>query len=741
MFSNLNKEQYEAVHLPLDVNALILAGAGSGKTRVLTTRVFYLLSQNVEESSILAVTFTNKAAKEMVNRLGRAGNAISRRMWVGTFHGIAARLLRLHALDAGLSPQFQIMDADDQKNLIKRILKEHFAHLEEREEDNKETFSPSNVAAWINRQKEKAIRANRVDVSEDLPQDQKERRQLLVEIYKMYEKVCAASALVDFAELILRTVELLKHNERVRKHYQKRFTHILIDEFQDINNLQFQWMELIAQGGAKLFVVGDDDQSIYAFRGANVEILRQFSKKYAAQTVQLGQNYRSVSNILTAANRLIENNPDRFMEKRLWTNKQGGELVRCHRAYSAESEAEFVVEEIEKLHQNGVPLSHFAILYRINALSRNFEVMMIRHKLKYFIYGGQGFFAREEIKHVLAYLRLIANPDDDNAFLRVVNVPKRGIGVKLLENLSLLARAEGTSLFETASRLNAQLLQKFLPFLNLIQNLRQQEEGKASLFELTQFLFQQVDFKSYYEAKEKNKEKSDSRLANLNEFLNAVQNFMDDEDQDKSQGELNAFLAYAALYASEHQNAKEDAVQMMSVHLSKGLEFPYVFVVGVEEGILPHTRALFSKNKTELYEERRLFYVAMTRAEKKLYLTYVKKRPLFGNDNLPPPSSFLKDLRLEDVSVFLKTKEADPFYVVPKKAEDSFIHTLRVDTAQNKLGETLDLGGKVTHPKFGSGQILGFVEGKGLGTVKIYFEQCGFKELDLNLSEVRPVKD
>lgn len=731
MFSHLNKEQKEAVMLPLNENALILAGAGSGKTRVLTARIVHLLKNNIPLHSILAVTFTNKAAKEMLNRLGKILRVPMRSVWVGTFHGIAYRILKKHAQEAGLSPHFQIMDTDDQKSLIKRILKTQFAYLKEADDEESKYFSPAALASWISKQKEKGRRA--YQVLQDDENAWMEQTQERVKIYKAYEEACLKEGVVDFSELLLRIVELFQNHAMLRAHYQRHFQHILIDEFQDINNLQFTWMSLWAQGGAKLFVVGDDDQSIYAFRGANVAILRQFQQRFHAQLVQLGQNYRSRPNILTAANRLIENNFDRVIEKKLWTEKIGGERVHCHHAANAESETEFVLKEIKKLHQeDGVPLSQIAILYRTNAFSRNFEMAFFRHKLKCFIYGGLSFFSREEIKHVLAYLHLVVNPDDDGAFLRIANVPKRGIGPKMLENLQDWAYVEQCSLFQMASRLNDKLRLKFMPLLNLIHQARALMEN-ASLLEVSDFLLKNLDFQKYYEEKEKNTEKRTTRLENLSQFLSAVQSFLKDDSQDKTVGEIAAFLSYAALFSSEHQNAKGDAVQMMTVHLSKGLEFPYVFVVGLEEGSFPHNLALNNEDTSGIFEERRLFYVAMTRAEEKLYLTHAHERAIFGKTQAQAPSSFLKDLNTEDSSVFYKTSDAPHF----KTKNGAPNHALRTEYAQNRFGQRLTLGDFVVHPKFGKGQIVKFIAGKNLGFVKIYFDDYEFKELDLNIADIQ----
>lgn len=759
MFSELNKEQKEAVMLPLSENALILAGAGSGKTRALTFRIAYLLKSGVSAHHILAVTFTNKAAKEMLSRLNGMLQDEAHALWVGTFHGIANRLLRANFKEAFLPRDFQIMDSDDQAAFIKRLLKQHFPSLidEERDADSvQHIFQPKAIANWINHQKEHANRAR--DLQKDA-QSFSPNQATLVQIYETYERECNAQGMVDFAELLLRVYEVLKVNEELRTRYQKRFRYILVDEFQDINALQFKLITLLAKGcGAnnRVFVVGDDDQSIYGFRGADIQFLRDFERVFKPSIVHLGRNYRSTSNILDAANAVIANNCDRFMQKHLWTEDVGGQLVQIHSAYDATMEARYVVSRIQKLHtQSGVPLSQIAVLYRVNALSRVLESELIASQIKYHIYGGLGFFSREEVKHVLAYMRLIANPNDNAAFLRVINVPRRGIGQKALDALEEYANWDERSLYDTAQRLNATAKKKFVPFLDLIDSLCEFSKNH-NLFETAQKIIEMAKLRDYYEKKEKDIEKLEDRLENLSELLNAAHNFMTDEALDKTGGDLSAFLAYAALFASEHQNSSDDAVQLMSVHLSKGLEFDSVFVVGLEDGLFPHVMAKRNAKRESagdaISEERRLLYVAMTRAKKHLHLTFARRRQVFSVWETQKASQFLDEIKNVCPDIVRETQSVRQEFAPLTTATDflSLDVPWRDDiggakktphakmSARSRNGETLNLKDFVTHPKWGKGQIVAFLEGKGLGFVKIYFQaDCVYKDLDLNVANLQ----
>ena len=757
MFSDLNKEQKEAVMLPLNENALILAGAGSGKTRALTFRIAYLLKSGVPAANILAVTFTNKAAKEMLNRLAGMLGEEAKHLWVGTFHGIANRLLRANFRSAYLPRDFQIMDSDDQAAFIKRLLKQHFPTLmEEERESEGQTFQPKNIANWIAFQKEHAWRAR------DLQKDAESfspNQATLVQIYETYERECNAQGVVDFAELLLRIYEVFKFNDELRARYQKRFRYILVDEFQDINALQFKLIMLLAKGNGaqnRVFVVGDDDQSIYGFRGADIQFLRDFERAFKPHIVHLGRNYRSTANILEVANAVIANNSDRFMEKHLWTETEGGAMVQIHSAYDAAQEAQYVIARIQKLHnENGVPLSKIAVLYRVNSLSRVLETEFIAAQIKYHIYGGLGFFSREEVKHVLAYMRLIANPNDNAAFLRVINIPRRGIGQKSLESLEEYANVDERSLYDTALRLNPAAQKKFLPFLNLIDSLTE-FSSDHNLFETTQKIIEAAQLRDYYEKKEKDVEKLEDRLENLSELLNATHNFMADEAIDKTGGDLSAFLSYAALFASEHQNSADDAVQLMSVHLSKGLEFDSVFVVGMEEGLFPHIMAKRNarreKEGDELAEERRLLYVAMTRAQKNLHLSFARRRQVFSIWESQQPSQFLEEIKSARPEILRESKSDRPQYEVDTRVDFGALGQAWGDdkiggaksapqtkiSGRSRHGEALNLKDFVIHPKWGRGQIIAFLEGKGLGFVKLYFESdCVYKDLDLNVADIQ----
>lgn len=757
MFSHLNKEQKEAVMLPLNENALILAGAGSGKTRALTFRIAYLLKSGVPANNILAVTFTNKAAKEMLNRLTEMLAEDAKNLWVGTFHGIANRLLRANFRSAYLPRDFQIMDTDDQVAFIKRLLKQHFPTLieEERESDGQNVLQPKNIANWIAHQKEHAWRARDLQKESD---GFSPNQATLVQIYETYERECNAQGVVDFAELLLRIYEVFKFNDELRARYQQRFRYILVDEFQDINSLQFKLIMLLAKGNGaqnRVFVVGDDDQSIYGFRGADIQFLHDFERTFKPRIVHLGRNYRSTANILEVANAVIANNRDRFMEKHLWTESDGGAMVQIHSAYDAAQEARYVIARIQKLHNElGVPFSKIAVLYRVNALSRVLETEFIAAQIKYHIYGGLGFFSREEVKHVLAYMRLIANPNDNAAFLRVINIPRRGIGQKSLESLEEYANLDERSLYDTALRLNPAAQKKFLPFLHLIDSLTA-FSAEHNLFETTQKIIELAQLRDYYEKKEKDAEKLEDRLENLSELLNATHNFMADETLDKTGGELSAFLSYAALFASEHQNSTDDAVQLMSVHLSKGLEFDSVFVVGLENGLFPHAMAKRARSKREgdeLSEERRLLYVAMTRAQKHLHLSFARRRQVFSVWETQLPSQFLDEIKAARPDILRETKAERPQYEMDTRINfESFGNAFDDDkiggaktTPQTKIsgrsrhGEALNLKDFVVHPKWGRGQIIAFLEGKGLGFVKLYFEaDCVYKDLDLNVADIQ----
>ena len=658
LLAHLNPQQRAAVTVP-GGHALILAGAGSGKTRVLTTRIAWLVgSGQCSPAEIMAVTFTNKAAREMMARLGAMlMSANPRAMWVGTFHGLCNRLLRAHHRDAGLPASFQIMDSADQLGAIKRLLRG--LNVDDQQ------FQPKAVQHFINGSKEAGLRAP--DVS---GHDSHSRR--LAELYAAYDEQCQREGVVDFAELLLRAYELLQRNQPLRQHYQQRFRHILIDEFQDTNDLQYRWLTLLAGGGASLFAVGDDDQSIYAFRGANVGNMAAFERDYAGpQLIRLEQNYRSHAHILDSANHLIRQNAHR-LGKDLWTDAGEGEPVRIFAAFSDRDEAQWLLEEIRALVADGMSRSEIAILYRSNAQSRILEHTLFSAGVPYKVYGGLRFFERAEIKHALAYLRLIENPDDDGAFLRVVNFPARGIGARTLENLQDTARTHGISLYRAVPMTSGAGGSRLLQFVMLIELMRQ-NSARLPLSESIDDVIGRSGLMTHYEQEREGQE----RIENLKELVNAALAFQAEGGIDAATpasaglagttagtalpaasdgavlpadaapvvqvSPLAAFLAHASLESGDGQ-AEEgvDAVQLMTVHAAKGLEFETVFVTGLEEGLFPHENS--ASDPGGLEEERRLMYVAMTRARRRLYLSLAQTRMLHGQTRYNLPSRFLSEL-------------------------------------------------------------------------------------------------
>src|SRR5574343_408307 len=607
LLANLNPPQLQAVTRP-PVHGLILAGTGSGKTRVLTTRIAWRISTGqVGPHGILAVTFTNKAAKEMTARLASLVPINVRGMWIGTFHGLCNRLLRAHYREAGLPQTFQILDSADQLAMVKRLLKN--LNIDD------EKYPPRELCHFINAHKEQGIRAAQAEVYDHYTQKR-------VDIYAEYEAQCNREGVCDFAELLLRCHELLSRNEPLRVHYQQRFKHILVDEVQDTNRLQYAWLKLLAGGGARIFAVGDDDQSIYRFRGAEVGNMREFERDYAgANVIRLEQNYRSHGNILAAANAIIKFNSDR-LGKNLWTDAGEGERIRVFEGTSDLDEARFVIEEIRELIRDGLTPTQIAILYRSNAQSRVLEHELFTKGIPYKVYGGLRFFERQEIKHALAYLRLLGNPDDDTAFLRVVNFPTRGIGARSLENLQATAHQINSSLYNAAASLTGKAGQSVGAFVRLIEGLRQQT-ATLPLPEV---------------------------IENVDELINAAATFADDDGvvmAEADGGALAAFLAHASLEAGEHQAGEgQEAVQLMSVHAAKGLEFDVVFITGLEQGLFPHENSV-NEGKDGLEEERRLMYVAVTRARQRLYVSCAQTRMLHGQTRYCTPSSFLDEIPAE----------------------------------------------------------------------------------------------
>ncbi|HEX6827877.1 MAG TPA: UvrD-helicase domain-containing protein, partial [Burkholderiales bacterium] len=633
ILEGLNPEQLEAVTLPLHsaegeaLCAIVLAGAGSGKTRVLTTRIAWLIQTGqVSPHGVLAVTFTNKAAREMLTRISAMLPINTRGMWVGTFHGLCNRMLRAHWQEAALPQQFQILDSQDQLAVVKRLLKGLNA--------DDQRFPPREVQWFINGQKDGGLRARHVT-----PYDEFTRR--CAEFYAAYEEQCQREGVADFAELLLRSHELLERNQPLREHYQARFRHILVDEFQDTSPLQYRWLKLLAGGRNAVFAVGDDDQSIYGFRGATVRNMEDFRRDFPAhRLVKLEQNYRSHGNILDAANALIRNNRGR-LGKNLWTTDDRGEPLRVYEAATDIEEAAFVVDEARTLHAEGVALTDIAVLYRSNAQSRVLEHALFSAGLPYRVYGGLRFFERQEIKHALAYLRLAASPDDDNALLRVVNVPARGIGARSVEQLQEDARAAGGSLWQAVLKRSAVSGQRSAEggkgvsgFVALIESLRAGVAG-LPLPEAVEHVVAKSGLIEMYRAE---REGAD-RIENLGELVTAATGFVLEADDDS----LVAFLSHAALEAGEHQAAGgADALQLMTAHSAKGLEFHSVFVTGLEEALFPHENSVNAGDGLE--EERRLMYVALTRARRRLYLSHARCRMLHGQTRYNVASRFLQEV-------------------------------------------------------------------------------------------------
>jgi len=697
---HLNPEQSAAVELPAE-HALILAGAGSGKTRVLTTRIAWLLSMGMAgPTSVLAVTFTNKAAKEMLARLTAMLPLNPRGLWIGTFHGLCNRMLRLHWREAGLPQAFAILDMQDQLAAIKRVMKA--LNVDD------ERYPPRTVQLFINGHKDNGRRAEAVDGWDDYSR-------MLKAIYQEYERQCQREGVVDFPELLLRCYELLDRNAALRAHYQSRFQHILVDEFQDTNRLQYLWLKLFVGEGNALFAVGDDDQSIYAFRGANVGNMQDFQRDYAVNhVIRLERNYRSHGNILDAANAVIARNRNR-LGKNLWTEAESGEPIRVFEASTDFEEAEFIVDEARNLVRDGVSPVEIAILYRANAQSRVIEHALFNAGIPYRVYGGLRFFERQEIKHAMAYLRLLANPEDDNALLRVINFPARGIGARTVELVQETARQTGSSLWQAACAGGAgRGGTAVAKFVQLIEGLRQQTQG-LPLPEVVDALLDVSGLRAHYRADKEGEE----RLANLDELINSVAVFVTEDEND-----LVAFLAHAALEAGEHQaGAGEEALQLMTVHAAKGLEFHAVFLTGIEEGLFPHENSLSVQDGVE--EERRLMYVAITRARRRLYLTLAQSRMLHGQTRYGIASRFLAEIPPDLLKYLNRGYAPATAPVFAPKVQDPE-HGLRI-------------GMSVEHPKFGHGVVTDY-EGQGKGAnVQVNFLDHGPKWLAVAYAKLQVV--
>ena len=728
--SGLNEPQLEAVTLPHQ-SALILAGAGSGKTRVLTTRIAWLIQTGqVSPAGLLAVTFTNKAAKEMLARINSMLPINTRGMWVGTFHGLCNRMLRAHHRDAGLPQLFQILDSQDQLALIKRLMKA--ANVDE------EKFPARQIAWYINGLKDEGKRAHEAENSDSFA-----RR--MNELYAAYDEQCQREGVVDFAELLLRCYELLTKNEILRDHYRGRFRHILVDEFQDTNRLQYQWLRLLAAGDAAaaargasnaIFAVGDDDQSIYAFRGASAANMQDLQKDFAVgKVIKLEQNYRSHGHILDAANALIEHNRKR-LGKNLWTAENKGERLRVYEAPTDIDEAGFIVDEVKTLHREGVQLSEIALLYRSNAQSRVLEHALFNAGMSYRVYGGLRFFERQEIKHALAYLRLLASDEDDGALLRIINFPTRGIGNRSIEQLQDLARLRGVSLWraarekalEKSGREDGAPTKGVDAFVALIAGMRAACDG-LPLPEIIAHVIEHSGLKLYYQ----NERDGADRLENLDELVNAAAGFINDEAQEDRS--LTSFLAHAALEAGDNQaQAGTDALQLMTVHSAKGLEFHSVFISGLEEGLFPHENSLSEADGRE--EERRLMYVALTRARRRLYLSFAQSRMLHGQTRYNIASSFFHEIP----EALLKRINRGGAFAVHEPQPRGGYSTGRIERIAPRVVTDPDLpwriGQNVMHPKFGVGVIVG-AEGRGSDArVQVNFDRNGTKWLALEYAKL-----
>ncbi|TBU99155.1 DNA helicase II [Stutzerimonas kirkiae] len=726
LLNSLNDAQRQAVTAPLG-RQLVLAGAGSGKTRVLVHRIAWL--HQVEQASlhsILAVTFTNKAAAEMRQRLEQLLQVNPQRMWVGTFHGLAHRLLRAHWQEAGLAQNFQILDSDDQQRLVKRVIRELGL------DDNK---WPARQAQWfINGQKDEGHRPQNIQASGDL------FLATMRSIYEAYEAACARAGVIDFSELLLRALELWRDHPGLLAHYQRRFRHMLVDEFQDTNAVQYAWLRFLAAGGDSLMVVGDDDQSIYGWRGARVENLHQFSADFSdARTIRLEQNYRSTAGILKAANALIANNQGR-LGKELWTDGDEGEPLSLYAAFNEHDEARYVVESIESALKTGLSRSEIAILYRSNAQSRVLEEALLRERIPYRIYGGQRFFERAEIKNAMAYLRLIQTRHNDAALERVINVPARGIGEKTVEALRQMARDEEVSLWTALhqavglKRVSGRAAGALNAFVELIDSLALQVEG-LQLHSMAQRVIEQSGLLAYH--RDEKGEKAQARVENLEELVSAARAFdnYSDESEEGGEGEpqtpLAAFLDHASLEAGEQQAGEhEDSVQLMTLHSAKGLEFPQVFLVGMEEGLFPHKMSLEEPGRLE--EERRLAYVGITRAMRQLTITYAETRRLYGSETYNKVSRFVREIPPELIREVRLSNSVSRSYGGSRASSGSSLF------AGASVPDTpFSLGQRVSHSLFGEGTILNF-EGSGAqARVQVNFESEGSKWLMLSYAKLQ----
>lgn len=719
LLNSLNDAQRQAVAAPLG-RQLVLAGAGSGKTRVLVHRIAWLIQvEQASPHSILSVTFTNKAAAEMRQRIEQLLGINPAGMWVGTFHGLAHRLLRAHWQEAGLAENFQILDSDDQQRLVKRVIRD--LGLDEQR-------WPARQAQWfINGQKDEGIRPQHIQAGGDLFLG------TMLKIYEAYEAACARTGVIDFSELLLRALDLWRDRPSLLEHYQRRFRHVLVDEFQDTNAVQYAWLRLLARGGESLMVVGDDDQSIYGWRGARIENIQQFSNDFAdAETIRLEQNYRSTASILKAANALIANNQGR-LGKELWTDGDDGEPIGLYAAYNEHDEARYVVESIESALKDGMTRSEIAILYRSNAQSRVLEEALLREKIPYRIYGGQRFFERAEIKNAMAYLRLLEGRGNDAALERVINVPPRGIGEKTVESIREFARVHQVSMWEAMALMIAnkalagRASSALAAFMELIENLAAKVLDMP-LHLMTQTVVEQSGLVAYH--KDEKGEKGQARVENLEELVSAARAFENEEPEDDLTP-LQAFLSHASLEAGETQaDVFEDSVQLMTLHSAKGLEFPLVFLVGMEEGLFPHKMSMEEPGRLE--EERRLAYVGVTRAMQRLVLTYAETRRLYGSETYNKVSRFVR--------------EVPPQLIREVRLNNSISRPMGTGSRHGSIFDgagvpetPFSLGQRVQHALFGEGTILNFEGAGAQARVQVKFESEGSKWLMLAYAKLQPL--
>ena len=712
ILESLNDAQRQAVTAAADP-MLVIAGAGSGKTRVLVHRAAWLIDvEGVSPQSLLAVTFTNKAAAEMRGRIEALLGMPVGHLWIGTFHGLAHRLLRRHWREAGLPQNFQIIDSDDQVRLIKRLLRNL--------EIDDSRWVPREIQYFINAQKDEGLRPQHLDDEGDPA-----RRQMIA-LYQSYEEVRERGGLIDFAELLLRAHELWRDNAELLEHYRRRFQHLLVDEFQDTNAIQYAWLRLLAGTKGVPFVVGDDDQSIYRWRGARVEHIHRFQKDFPGTTVvKLEQNYRSTATILNAANAVIANNNSR-MGKNLWTDGADGEPIRIYAAYNERDESDFVIGRLRDWIDHGNLRADAAVLYRSNAQSRVLEEGLINARIPYRVYGGLRFFERAEIKDALAYLRLMSNRDGDASFERVVNRPTRGIGARTVETMRAYARANSCSMWRAAGAvasddLNSRAANAVLAFMNLIEKMVR-DTANLDLQEQVDHVIHASGLVDFF--KKDKGEKGETRVENLLELVSAAKSFERDPAEEMSL--LDEFLSHAALEAGEGQaDAWEDCVQLMTMHSAKGLEFPLVFMSGMEDGLFPHQRSIADPSGLE--EERRLCYVGITRAKQNLYVTYAEQRRLHGMDNFSQPSRFISEIPDEHV------EEVRPRVQVSRPAR-SPVRSSKSTAPGAELG--IRLGQRVRHRKFGDGVILN-CEGQGAhARVEVNFETAGTKWLVLSYANL-----